>query len=131
MPVSSVTANRAGDIKGVRLAGQDVKVDLALTELEQERGLSGRRELAVGEGMLFVFPAPGTYYFWMKGVKFSIDMIWLAEDMRVIYIAKNVPPDSYPRLFGPKENSKYVLEVAAGFSEKNNLRAGDRAELQY
>ena len=54
------------DIKFVQIAGQIIKVDLALTPLEQERGLSGRESLKNDEGMLFIFPKPSINYFWMK-----------------------------------------------------------------
>ena len=125
------------DIQYVKIAGQSVKVDLALTPLEQEQGLSGRTELGPNEGMLFVFQEPGKYFFWMKDMKFAIDMIWLAprslgevgieEDLQVVYIKKDAKPESYPDLFGPDQNSKYVLEVSSGFSDKYNLQIGDRA----
>ena len=79
--------------------------------------------------MLFIFEKPGKYYFWMKDMNFPIDMIWIGEDMRVIYIKKNAQPESFPKTYGPDIDSKYVLEVVAGFSEKNNLKEGDRAEF--
>ena len=74
------------DIKYVKIAGQSVKVDLALTAAEQMQGLSGRTELKENEGMLFIFPQSGNYPFWMKDMNFPIDMIWLGEDLKVIYI---------------------------------------------
>src|SRR3989338_3180334 len=64
------------DIKYVKIVGQNIKVDLALTMLEQAQGLSGREVLGENEGMLFVFDTPGKYSFWMKDMKFAIDIIW-------------------------------------------------------
>lgn len=113
----------------VKIGGQMLKVDLALTPAEQEKGLSGKISLASNTGMLFIFPEPGKYYFWMKNMNFPIDMIWFDENLQVIFIQKDVLPESYPETFGPNQNSKYVLEVSAGFSEKNNLIAGDRLEI--
>src|SRR3989344_4851805 len=119
------------DIKYVKIAGQSVKVDLALTPLEQEQGLSGRTELGPNEGMLFVFDTPGKYSFWMKDMLFPIDMIWLAPDSRVVYVKKDARPESYPESFTPNEEAKYVLEVSSGFSERYNLQIVDRAEFKY
>ena len=119
------------DIKYVKIAGQSVKVDLALTPLEQEQGLSGRTELGPNEGMLFVFDTPGKYSFWMKDMLFPIDMIWLAPDSRVVYVKKDARPESYPESFTPDEEAKYVLEIESGFSDKNNLKVGDRVEFNY
>jgi uncharacterized membrane protein (UPF0127 family) len=121
------------NIKSVKIAGQNIKVDLALTEAEQEQGLSGRQSLAANEGMLFVFASPGDYQFWMKDMNFPIDMIWLDQNLKVIYIEKNATPISYPETFGPGPNdgeAKFVLEVPDGFSEKNNLQVGDSAEFR-
>jgi uncharacterized protein len=122
------------DIKSINIAGQNIKVDLALTEAEQAQGLSGRPSLAEDEGMLFVFANPGKYLFWMKDMNFPIDMIWLSSDLKVVYIEKNATPESYPETFGPGPNdgeAKYVLEVVSGFSDKNNLKVGDGMEFTY
>jgi uncharacterized membrane protein (UPF0127 family) len=124
------------NIQYVKIAGQSIKVDLALTAPQQEQGLSGRAGLKEDEGMLFVFEKPDRYFFWMKDMNFPIDMVWLApseagigEDLKVIYIKKDARPESYPATFGPDKNAKYVLEVVSGFADKNNLKEGDTVEL--
>ena len=117
------------NIKYVKIAGQTVKVDLALTPKEQEQGLSGRIMLSSNQGMLFIFQKPSINYFWMKDMNFPIDMIWIDNNFRVIYIKKDVPPSTYPSSFGPGVDNSYVLEVSDGFSEKNNLKEGDIVEF--
>ena len=119
------------DVKFVKISGQDIKVELALTEVKQTQGLSGRLSLKEDEGMLFVFERPGNYPFWMKDMNFPIDIIWLNDDMRVVYIKKNARPEFFPENYGPTENAKYVLEIVSGFADKNNLRVGDRVEFIY
>ena len=114
-------------VKYVELADQKIKVDVVNTVESRAQGLSGRESLAEDEGMLFVFDTPSDYPFWMKDMNFSIDMIWIGEDMKITYIKKNATPESYPEGFGPKEKtSKYVLEVFSGFSDKYNLEIGDK-----
>ena len=126
LPTQSSPAKIAPeDIKYVQIGGQSVRVDLAISPAAQERGLSGRAGLADGEGMLFVFDQPGRKMFWMRKMNFPIDIIWIAEDMQVIFIEKNATPNSYPQAFGPDTLAKYVLEVPAGFAEKNNLQIGN------
>lgn len=125
-----LTAVNFDNIKYVKIAGQNIKVILAETTLEQNRGLSGREKLNENEGMLFVFNHEGNYPFWMKDMNFPIDIIWLDENLKVVYIKKNALPQSYPESFSPGTNAKYVLEVNAGFSEKNNLKEGDTAEFK-
>ena len=128
------TAVNFDNIQSVQIAGQNIKVDLALTPVEQEQGLSGRQSLAENEGMLFVFESPGKYQFWMKDMNFPIDMIWLNENGKVVYIKRNASSELYPETYGPGPNdgnAKFVLEVVSGFSDKNNLKVGDRAEFKY
>jgi hypothetical protein len=126
------------EIKYIKIAGQDIRVELALNKEMQEKGLSGRNSLIPGEGMLFVFEKPGRYPFWMKEMNFPIDIIWLAsfEDggekkIKVAHIEKNAIPESFPKTFGPDADSQYILEVPAGFAEKNNLQIGDPAVFTY
>jgi len=126
--VSTIPAN----IKYVEIGGQKIKVDPALTEAEQTQGLSGRQNLLPDTGMLFVFNKPGYYPFWMPDMNFSIDMIWLTADMKVDYIEKNATPESYPAIFGPKDNNTlYVLEVPSGFANNNHLQIGDGVVFTY
>ena len=75
--------------------------------------------------MLFVFDKPDTYGFWMKDMHFSIDMIWLDENFRVVTVASDVPANSYPKTYHPTDKSLYVLETNAGYAEKNNIKVGD------
>ncbi|MFZ3011963.1 MAG: DUF192 domain-containing protein [Minisyncoccia bacterium] len=119
------------DIKYVKIAGKEIKVELALTEVEQNKGLSGRSNLMENSGMLFVFDKPEKYSFWMKDMKFSIDIIWISEEMKVVYVAQDTQPETFPKTFGPEMDAKYVLEVEAGFSGKNNLKAGDEVLFTY
>ena len=120
------------NIKYVKIAGQEVKVELAFTLEARTQGLSNRKELKKGEGMLFIFERLGNYPFWMKDMNFPIDIIWIGEDMKVVYIKKDARPESYPEAYGPQKedkNAKYILEVVSGFSDKNNLKIGDEVEL--
>ena len=119
------------NIKYVQITGQNIKVELALTKEAQAQGLSGRKELVQGEGMLFVFAKPGRYPFWMKGVNFPIDIIWLGENMKIVHIKKDVQPETFPDRFVSETDAKYVLEVNAGFAEKNNLKIGDSVLFTY
>ena len=118
-------------IKSINIAGQNVKVDLAITVDEQTRGLSGRQNMSDNTGMLFVFNKPEKYLFWMKDMNFPLDIIWIGEDMKVVYIKENALPELYPETYRPTAPSKYVLEVPSGFSTKNNLKVGDSVSFTY
>lgn len=112
----------------VSIAGVKIAVEIADTDEERVKGLSGRNSLDKNEGMLFVFAnkdiAPS---FWMKGMKISIDIIWI-NDGKVIKIDKDIPITPEEKRYTPGQPIDYVLEVAAGFSDKNNLKIGDATE---
>jgi len=120
------------DIKSVKIAGRAVSVELAITAKQKMQGLSSRLGLKDNAGMLFVFHTVGKYPFWMKDMKFPIDIIWIngeLDALEVVYIEKNAKPESFPNIFGGTADSKYVLEVNAGFSEKNSLKVGDKIKF--
>lgn len=109
--------------------GHVYKPLIADTPELREKGLSGRASIDVGEAMLFIFEKSARNYFWMKDMLFSIDIVWLDTDKKVIHIEKNVSPGSFPKSFGPNEDSKYVLEFKEGVTESIGLEVGDRVEF--
>ena len=115
--------------RDLTVGGEQVRVDIADTQLLRERGLSGRTGLAARTGMLFVFPADGHYAFWMKGMRFSIDMVWLASNGTVVGYLENVAPESYPKSFGPEGMARYVLELPAGYTIAHGVKVGDQIDI--
>ena len=77
--------------------------------------------------MLFVFPADGRHSFWMKDMLFSIDMLWLDANGRVVHVEKGVSPATFPQTFTPSSPSRYVLEVPSGFCDAHGIEVGDMA----
>ena len=87
------------------------------------------KELDKDKGMLFVFENSGEHLFWMKDMNFPIDIIWLNEEKKIVFLKENISPDTFPETFSSEKNSKYVLEVVAGFSQKNNLEEGETVQF--
>lgn len=113
----------------VTLAGQTISVSVADSEATRAQGLSGRSGLGENEGMLFIFPIDGTYGFWMKDMRFSIDIIWIAEDSRIVHIEPQVSPETYPNVFQPPVLARYVLELPAGWTSQYQVKRGDVVDL--
>ena len=111
-------------IKTVRISDSSINVEVAETPESRSRGLSGRESLIEGEGMLFVFDEPGRYGFWMKEMRFNIDIVWISEDFHVVGVEKGLTPETFPEIFYPNELVKYVLEVPAGETEKVGIDSG-------
>jgi hypothetical protein len=103
------------DMRTIHIDYNYFQVEVADTEALRERGLSGRRSLPAGQGMLFIFDAPGSWGIWMKDMRFSLDIMWAREDGTIITVVPNVSPDTYPLVLYPQTpDAKYVIEVPAG-----------------
>ncbi len=108
-----------------------VTVEVARTEAEKVRGLSGRDGLAPAQGMLFVYEIPVRPVMWMQGMRFPIDILWI-RDGRVVDLvreAKPPTPGEAPEVFVPREEAQYVLEVPAGFAERNGIARDDPVQI--
>lgn len=106
------------------------EVEIPPTLDEKRIGLSKYDSLEEGKGMLFVFDEEKIYPFWMKDMKFSIDIIWMNADKEVVYIWDNaVPCGEICPIIDPKESGMYVLEVNAGLAEKYDIGVGDSARF--
>ncbi|MBI4094378.1 MAG: DUF192 domain-containing protein [Candidatus Liptonbacteria bacterium] len=135
----SVLANQRDAAQAiVSLAGKTFSVLIADTAIERTRGLSGRPSLREDEGMLFLFESPGAYGFWMKGMRFPIDIVWIRGD-RVVGITEHVPvPTSalnLPTYYPPEpvdpvrdrisNGVDAVLEINAGLAARHGFQIGD------
>jgi uncharacterized membrane protein (UPF0127 family) len=109
------------------------KLELAKTQQEKAIGLSKKDMLEENTGMLFLFDKPGNLSFWMKNMKFPIDIIFI-KNYHIVTIHRNVmapknPNDKLPT-YSPKEPADTVLEVNAGLSEKYKFKEDDLVELK-
>ena len=114
----------------VSVGSTTIEAELATTPEQQQAGLSNRTGLAEGRGMLFIFNPPRMLGFWMKDMKFSLDMIWTGDDGVVMTINRNISPATYPNVFYPAEPAHYVLEVPAGFADQHRVAIGDKIVVQ-
>jgi uncharacterized membrane protein (UPF0127 family) len=113
----------------VTIGENRIFVDIAKTDGERERGLSGRASLRDDEGMFFIFPEKGRYGFWMKDMNFPIDIIWM-NDHKIVWIEKNVDPqigvsEEKLSIYIPDEDADSVLEIKGGKSDELNFFIGD------
>lgn len=111
--------------EAIHLGDTTLNVSIANTEVLQDKGLSGRASLSKDTGMLFVFATTSKYGFWMKDMNFDLDIVWIDKDQKVIGIEKNASKNSYPKVFYPSSDIKFVLEVPSGYTSENNINIGD------
>jgi uncharacterized membrane protein (UPF0127 family) len=108
----------------VTLGGVVLRTRIADTDALRTQGLSGTKELAPDEAMLFTFDTLAMYGFWMKDMNYSIDIIWLDANKHIVYIKEHALPESYPAIYSPKTSALYVIEVPDGFSNAHELKVG-------
>lgn len=106
-----------------------IDVGVADTPSTRQAGLSGKQEMAKNQGMLFVFQETKKYQFWMKGMNFPLDFIFIANG-RVVDVLLAVPPPVSGQqtdlpVYEPTVPIDMMLEVNAGFIDSHNIKVGD------
>jgi uncharacterized protein len=135
-PAPTPTAGAAGSsgngARAVMPSGASYRLELALTPEDQAQGLMFRESLPANTGMLFVFPTSEPHHFWMKNTMIPLDMIWMDEAGKVLFVSANTPPckaDPCPT-YGPDGPARQVLEIAGGMAAKEKITAGSMLKLE-
>jgi len=109
-------------------------VEIANTNAKREQGLMNRENLGENKGMLFVFDKEDIYSFWMKNTLISLDMIWMDEAGKIVFIKENSEPckdgEACP-FITPKAKAKYVLEINTGLVKEMGLKTGDNLDINW
>ncbi|HMP67577.1 MAG TPA: DUF192 domain-containing protein [Candidatus Paceibacterota bacterium] len=100
-------------------------VRIANDSVSRTSGLSNVAELGEKNGVFFIFDQADYHGIWMKDMLFSIDIIWIDQNMEVVHIEQNISPNTFPKTFIPNKKSLYVLETNAGFVKKHGIKIGD------
>jgi len=87
-------------------------VEIAKTNKKRELGLVERDALCQRCGMLFEFSKKARYKFFMKGMRFPIDIVWIADD-NIVGIERNISEKSIKTLDwkGYGENMRQLQKV--------------------
>lgn len=104
---------------------------VADTEKKKEIGLSGQKSLAKNKGMLFPYETKTIPAFWMRNMKFPIDILFIS-DGKIVTLYKNVKPpvtNEQLTLYQPSQPVDAVVEINAGLSEQFKLNVGDTATI--
>lgn len=107
--------------------GHKFAYEIADTSVSREKGLSGKTSMPSNQAMLFKFESPAAQCFWMKDMRFSLDIVWLDSNKIVKHIESNLSPSSYPTTFCPPVPTLYVIEFNAGIAKSTNIKVGDKA----
>lgn len=111
------------------------KVEIADNNAKRSKGLGGRESLGELEGMLFVFENKDTHAFWMKGLSFPLDFVWISDD-KVVDLTENLAPpakgqsDASLPIYSSKQPVDKVLEINGGVVKKFNIKVGDSVNIK-
>lgn len=104
-------------------------VAIADDKAERQQGLSGVPSLPTYGGKLFIFDTAAPHGIWMKDMLIPLDILWFDENFTLIHIEENVSPDTYPAIFAPRENARYVLEINAYAAKNAGIGLGSTLTL--
>lgn len=105
-------------------------VEVAATEAQKQKGLGGKASMPSDHGMLFSYDHKEQYNFWMRGMLFPLDFIWI-DGNRIVDITENVPYPKYgesPVVVKPDVEVDRILEINAGMVERLGITVGDTVE---
>ena len=117
------TQDNSTDLPYVQIGSETYSLEIAHTPEARARGLGGRDGLCSECGMLFLFERTEPQGFWMKGMRFPLDIVWLQDDL-IVHVERNISPESQA-VFRPETPANRVLEFNAGAMDGVNV--GDRA----
>lgn len=116
----------------VKINNYTFQLTVARSQEEKEVGMSKTTSLSENQGMIFLFKKPGFYSFWMKDMKFPIDIIYI-NDNKIVTIQNNVQPvkdRESPIVYTSTEPSDKVLEINAGLARAYNFKKGDKVKIE-
>lgn len=111
----------------VRVSNGMFNARVAKTDIQREQGLAGVDYLGENDAMLLAFTRNEKWPIWMKDMKIPIDILWLDESQKVVYIVKGASPDDYPTTYVPNDPARYVVELPMGSVDSRNIKIGSQA----
>jgi uncharacterized membrane protein (UPF0127 family) len=108
----------------VRVANHPLKVEVAASDPEREKGLMYRKQMGRNDGMLFVFDEPAYHAMWMKNTLIPLSVAFIDRDGVILNILDMEPQtlDSH-QAAGP---AVYAIETNKGWYAEHQVKAGDR-----
>ncbi len=128
--LSSIAAFGAGSGM-VTAKGHRFVAEVAVTPLEQQKGLMGRKSMDKDHCMIFIYQEDGSHGIWMKNCFISLDVVWLSAEGRVVEMVADVPPCSPLRgddcpAYGGTVPARHFVEFTVGTIKRIGLKKGDR-----
>ncbi len=117
----------------IEIGSKKIKVELAATPDQHQRGLMYREKLGADSGMLFVFDMEDQLSFWMKNTYVDLAIAYIDKNKKIVDIQEMQATSKVqimePKTYPSKKPAKYALEMNKGWFKKNNIKIGDKLVL--
>jgi len=115
----------------VKINDKVINVEVSDNFQERLQGLMNRESMDENSGMIFIFEEEKQQTFWMKNTLIPLDLIFVNSNLEIVDIKKDFKPcEEDPCIvYTSQAPAFYVIEVNAGYSDKNNIQIGDSIEL--
>jgi len=111
----------------MQIGNQQFTIEIADTPSKRSVGLMKRDEMPADHGMIFIFPEPDTYSFWMKNTRIPLDIIFIDANGRIASIQQMKPYEL--KSVSPPVAVKYAIELNEGAAAKAGAKVGDRISI--
>src|SRR3989338_10329376 len=119
--------NKSDKISRAVINGHAFNLLIADTPQSRNRGLSYRESLPQDTGMLFIFDKKDSHSFWMNGMKFPLDFLWI-KDETIVDLDRNIPVyvNGEITILTPSEPVNKVLEFNSGIIAEYGIEKNDK-----
>ena len=108
----------------IRVGAHPLRVEVARSDPDRERGLMFRQSLGRNDGMLFVFDELAYQSMWMKNTMIPLSVAFLAGDGTILNILDMEPQTLDGHMSaGP---ARYAIETNKGWFAEHRVKVGDR-----
>ena len=110
-------------IKKISLDGNIFRAEMVSSPEKMQKGMGERKKICQKCAMLFQFSDSKKHPFWMKGMLFPLDIVWISNG-KIVHIEKNVS-EKFSGVLSPQTEADQVLEINAGLADEMGVKIGD------
>ena len=122
--VAALAADKPMRTLTLTIGKHPIRVEVAQSDADREKGLMFREKLGKNDGMLFIFDDPGYHSMWMMNTLIPLSVAFIDRDGVILNVEDMEPrtTDSHTAA-GP---AKYAVETNKGWFAEKKLKPGDR-----
>ena len=112
-------------------SGHEFSLEIAADAASRERGYMFRDRVGPRDGMLFLFESTDRWPFWMKNCRVSLDILWLDDAFRVVWVAASAMLAARGIYGRPSTNAPFTTIVSASSPSPPRAPSAPRQASSY